>query len=127
FLPQHIGRLCPSQSLQSFLQGRLEIGHGQRAAFTIHALEFRRQNLAHDKFADRLHSSVEVNGCQDGFQSVPQKRRLASATALLFTSPQAEIVSELQLLRHLDQVPLTHEMSAQLREFPLPKLRKPLE
>ena len=127
FFYQHIRRLGHAQSLQSFLQRRLEIGERQSPAFPLHPLQLWGEDLAHHEFARRFQAAIQVDRRQNCLQCVHQQGRLAPATAFFLSPPQPQVMSQLQPLRHPDQVPFAHHVGPQFGEFAFAKMREALE
>ena len=77
--------------------------------------------------AGGIQAAIKVDGCQDCLQRIHQQRGLVAAPTLFFTPPQVEVMSQLQLLGHSDQVLFADQMRPELGEFAFPKTGKPVE
>ena len=75
----------------------------------------------------RLQSRVQIDGGQNRFQRVHQKRGLVAAAAFFLAPSQVQIVSQLQFLGHADQVLFAHQVGSQLGEFSFAKAGKAIE
>ena len=126
-LDEHVSRLRQTQTLQCLLQCGLEIGDRKRPAATLHPFHLRCDHIAQNEIASGFKPAIQINRCQNCFESIDEQGRLAAAAALFFTASETQIVAQFQLLRHLNQMPFADQMSPQFREFALTKMRKTME
>jgi hypothetical protein len=113
FFHQRINRLGSSAGLQLFLQRRLEIHHRNRARFQFHVRQFRIDDGTQNEVPRNRPSTVEIERRQDRLQRIDQQCRLATAAAFFFSTAEAQILSDLELLGDAQQMPLPHQMRAQ--------------
>ena len=74
-----------------------------------------------------VQSAIEVNSRQDSLQCVHQQSSLVAAAAFLLASPQVQVVPQLQLLGHSDQMLFAYQVGPELGEFSLAKAGEPVE
>src|SRR6266849_1054970 len=127
FFHQPIDWLAHSCGLQPFLQRRLKIHHRDGAGLQLHMSQFGLYDRPQNKVARRRPSAIEIQCSQDRFQRVHQQSGFIAAAALLFAAAQAQIVADLELLGHAQQVPLPNQMRAQFRKMSFVKSREATE
>ena len=81
-----------------------------------------RHHCLHDEPARRFQTAVQIQRCQHGLEGVHQQGRLAATSAFFFAAAEPQIRSQVQSLRHLDQVPFTHQVRAQFRKLAFPEM-----
>ena len=89
--------------------------------------QFRNHDGLQHKAAGGIEAAIKIDGRQDSLQRVHQQSGLVAASTLFFTPPQVEVMSQLQLLGHSDQVLFADQMRPELGEFSLSKTGKPVE
>ena len=74
-----------------------------------------------------VQSAIKVDGRQDSLQRIHQQGSLVAAAALLLASPQVQVVPQLQLLGHSNQMLFAYQVGPELGEFSLAKAGKAVE
>src|SRR5581483_2879476 len=114
-LYQNIRRLGSSGGMNRFLEGGLVIGAetgpgGSSGNF----VELGSENGLENELTRCVHTAIEIKGGQNGFQGVHEQGGFVAAPAFFFSPAEAKKASEIELLRHLDEVALADQVGAQL-------------
>src|SRR5208282_6294890 len=92
-----------------------------------HVGQFRFYDHADDKVSRHRPSAIEIKRRQNRFQRVHQQAGLVAAAAFFFAAAQAHVMTNLQLLRHPQQMPLPDQMRPQLRKMPFLEFGEAME
>jgi hypothetical protein len=121
---EDILRLTCSGGLKVLLQGGLVVADGSAegiagAESSLEIGEGRLDDMALDKGTGHLESTVEIEGGYDGFEGVGEQGGFLAASALLFSSAEAEHGSETDALGDGPKVAAADERGAEAGEFSL--------
>ena len=124
FFHKYIRCLRTTHGLQRFLQRRLKVHHRDAADVRVHTLQLWNDDAFENKSPGGLQPAIEINGRQNRFQRIDQQRRFSAPAAFFFAAAQAQIVTQLQRLRHADQMTLADQVGAQFRKLTFAKMRE---
>jgi hypothetical protein len=120
FLQQSIDRLRASRGMNELLKPGFVIGDtGSDIGVSLKAAEFRRENAIQDELLGARKPGIEIEGGEDGFQRVSEKRGLRATSALFFTSAETKIFADVEPLRDTNKMLGADEVGLQLGKLSL--------
>ena len=90
-------------------------------------IELRSEDFLEDEFAGDFEAGVEVEGGENGFQSVHQEGGFVATTTFFLAAAEPEEASEIEFLGDLDEMTLADQVGANLGELALVKFGEALE
>src|SRR5207249_11810868 len=106
----------PPLGLQSLLQRRFEVrNRKRRPPLQVHSNQLRSHNPTQNKLAGHLQARVQVHRRHNRLQGIHQQRSFGSPPTFFLSTSKTQVLPHIQLLRHVDQVPLTYQVSPYFR------------